>query len=161
EEISQFCDAIKMGEEPRATAWSQAFLLRMGDDKKPAPGLPPLSAKWKRLLKGVDPVRGSLKPGWDYLERLEEAAKKALAIGETKSASKYASELLKRNKDTVAWYHGNYVHSMNQVLGLAALREGRTQDAKTYLLDAGKTPGSPQLNTAGPTMLLAQELLKQ
>jgi len=38
------------------------------------------------------------------------------------------------------------------------LKEGKVEDAKHYLLEAGKTPGSPQLNSFGPDMSLAEEL---
>ena len=44
-------------------------------------------------------------------------------------------------------------------MGLAALQEGDTEAAKGYLLAAGGTPGSPQLDSFGPTMTLAQALL--
>ncbi|MES2460346.1 MAG: TlpA disulfide reductase family protein, partial [Armatimonadota bacterium] len=42
-----------------------------------------------------------------------------------------------------------------------ALRDGDIAAAKAYLLAAGKTPGSPQLNSFGPEMTLAQELIKK
>jgi hypothetical protein len=37
---------------------------------------------------------------------------------------------------------------------------GDRQHAKDYLLASGKTPGSPQLNSFGPNMTLAKELLE-
>ncbi|MEI6198193.1 MAG: hypothetical protein WCS42_28075, partial [Verrucomicrobiota bacterium] len=37
--------------------------------------------------------------------------------------------------------------------------EGKPDEAAKYLLAAGKTPGSPQLNSFGPDFALAKELL--
>ncbi len=59
------------------------------------------------------------------------------------------------------WNYGNAVHASNIVLGRLALRDGKVQDAKRYLLAAGATPGSPQLDSFGPNMALAEDLLKK
>jgi beta-lactamase regulating signal transducer with metallopeptidase domain len=88
-----------------------------------------------------------------------ERAKAALESGDTKSATKYALQMLAKNTNTKDWNYGNIIHGANQILGLAALRERRTTDAKSYLIAAGRSTGSPQLNTFGPDMVLAQELL--
>lgn len=98
-------------------------------------------------------------PGYEMLQNLEAKAKAALKAGNNRAASKYASELLKKNTDTTSWNYGNVIHSANQVLGLAALAEGKVSQARGFLLAAGKTPGSPQLNSFGPDMVLAQKLL--
>jgi hypothetical protein len=59
------------------------------------------------------------------------------------------------------WNYGNAVHKANLALGRLALRDGDIGQAKHYLIEAGKTPGSPQLNSFGPNMLLAKELLEK
>jgi hypothetical protein len=41
------------------------------------------------------------------------------------------------------------------------VQEGRLDDAKRCLIEAGKTPGSPQLDSFGPDMGLAQDLLER
>ncbi len=75
------------------------------------------------------------------LQRLEAKARAALKAGDTSSATKHAAELLKKNTDKTSWNYGNVIYEANQILGLAALREGNVA--------AGKTPGSPQLNSFG------------
>ncbi len=54
---------------------------------------------------------------------------------------------------------GEAVHVGSLVLGELALRAGDVEQAKTYLLAAGKTVGSPVLKSFGPNMRLAKDLL--
>lgn len=58
------------------------------------------------------------------------------------------------------WNYGNAIHHANIFLGRTALKNGNIEAAKEFLLQAGNTPGSPQLNTFGPNMSLAKELLE-
>ena len=57
------------------------------------------------------------------------------------------------------WNYGNSIHNSNMVLGKLALLEGDIERAKNHLDKAGKSSGSPQLDTFGPDMKLAEELL--
>ena len=57
------------------------------------------------------------------------------------------------------WNYGNVLHKANLARGRIALRAGSPRAAATFLLEAGRTPGSPQLDTFGPNMLLAEEML--
>ena len=59
------------------------------------------------------------------------------------------------------WNDGNAIHDGNMVRGLVALRSGNVQQAAQDLIEAGKTTGSPQLNSFGPDMMLASELLEK
>ena len=59
------------------------------------------------------------------------------------------------------WYYGNVVHYAHITLGLVAIRRGDVPQAVRELELAGNTPGSPQLNSFGPTMQLATELLER
>lgn len=99
--------------------------------------------------------------GLQYLQGLRIKGQRALKMGDTRNATKAGLLLLQGNTDKTSWNYGNMVYEGNQLLGLAALREGKVAPAKKYLLAAGKTPGSPQLNSFGPEMTLAQELLKK
>jgi tetratricopeptide (TPR) repeat protein len=93
---------------------------------------------------------------------LNRWAKESLAAGRTDDARLYAEELLAllpQYKDD--WNFGNAVHDANLVLGRIAVVNGQIDEAKKYLIKAGKTPGSPQLNSFGPDMSLARDLLEQ
>ena len=57
------------------------------------------------------------------------------------------------------WNYGNAIHDANSVLGLLALRTGNKNEAISYLKAAGASPGSPTLDTFGPSLLLANELV--
>lgn len=96
----------------------------------------------------------------DRFYMLDEAANTAIAAGLSGKARAHAEELLalapgyKNN-----WNYGNAVHDAHAVLGLVALSEGDAAEAKARLLQAGATPGSPQLGSFGPNVTLARELL--
>lgn len=66
-----------------------------------------------------------------------------------------AREILEENRDTNSWNHGNAVYLSNVLLGRVALREGRLTEARSYLRAAGKSPGSPQLGSFGPELVVA------
>jgi hypothetical protein len=59
------------------------------------------------------------------------------------------------------WDYGDIVHESHTALGRVALRQGDIAEAKRQLLEAGRTPGSPQLDAYGPDMTLASELLEK
>jgi len=93
---------------------------------------------------------------------LNDAAKQSFVLGKTEDARNYASNLLALlPKFPNNWNYGNAVQDANLVLGRIALREGRMEDAKRHLLEAGKSPGSPQMNSFGPNMTLAKDLLEK
>ncbi len=58
------------------------------------------------------------------------------------------------------WNYGNAIHIANTFLGLIAMKNGDVEKAKKHLIASALTPGSPQLKSFGPNMLLAKELLK-
>ena len=81
----------------------------------------------------------------------------AFHAGHIEKARAYAAKMLDGNIEN--WNHGNRIHYGNLTLGRIALLQGNIEEAKSRLLGAGETPGSPQLNSFGPDMSLAQELL--
>jgi hypothetical protein len=93
---------------------------------------------------------------------LDDAAKQSFEVGKIDDARKYANELLAlAPKYPQDWNYGNAIQDGNLVLGRIALKEGKTEEAKRFLIEAGKSPGSPQLNSFGPNMSLARDLLEK
>lgn len=64
-------------------------------------------------------------------------------------------------KSVVCTNAGNALHDGYMVRGLVTLRNGNVQGAARDLIEAGKTSGSPQLNSFGPNMTLASGLLEK
>jgi len=93
--------------------------------------------------------------------KLSEVAAAAFDAGDYDKADSYANELLSEaNDNRTNWNYGNAYFHGNLILGRVALkRDNNTSQAENYLLTAGKTPGSPQLNSFGPNMSLAKDLL--
>lgn len=90
---------------------------------------------------------------------LQYLAKVALAANAPKKAEEYADKMLSQNSP--GWNYGNNIHHGNIILGRIALTLDDLEEAKKHLINAGKTPGSPQLNSFGPDMTLAKELLQK
>jgi tetratricopeptide (TPR) repeat protein len=93
---------------------------------------------------------------------LKELADLAFEAGEDKKAESLATELLETAKTRQRdWNSGNAIHHGHLVLGRLAVRRGDVEKAKAELLAAGRTTGSPQLNSFGPNMMLAKELIEK
>ena len=93
---------------------------------------------------------------------LNDAAKEGFVLGKTEAARKHAEELLNllpKFKDN--WNYGNAVQDANMVLGRIAVVDGRLDEAKQFLIKAGQSPGSPQMDSFGPNMSLAKDLLEK
>lgn len=90
---------------------------------------------------------------------LSDLAKTAFEADLIEEAKKYAEKML--DDETTGWNRGNQVHHGNLILGRIALLKDDVEEAKSRLLLAGKTTGSPQLNSFGPNMVLAKELLER
>ena len=89
---------------------------------------------------------------------LEGLGKAALAAGEVEKAREYAESMLSRSSR--GWNRGNLIHHGHLTLGTIALAEGRLEEARNRLISAGRTPGAPTLNSFGPNMALAKELVE-
>jgi hypothetical protein len=59
------------------------------------------------------------------------------------------------------WDKGNLIHHGHLIRGHVVLRAGDDDEATEHLLAAGRTKGSPQLDSFGPNMTLAKALLER
>lgn len=119
----------------------------------------------------ADSARESLRWFERALERAHDEASRtvlvgliaeaALACGRQDDASLRAREMLRAaESEAPSWNTGNQVYEANAILGRVALARGDRRVALEHLTAAGRTPGSPQLNSFGPELELADALLK-
>jgi len=93
---------------------------------------------------------------------LNDAAKTSFNAKEYEKAKKYAAELsILAEKYPDDWNYGNAVYDAHVVLGRLALLKNDVETAKKELFLAVKTPGSPQLDSFGPNMTLARDLIEK
>ena len=93
---------------------------------------------------------------------LSKLTKAALTADSGEKAAAYANEMLvSAQQNPKGWNYGNAIYDGHAALGLVALRKNDIGAARKELLESGKTPGSPQLDSFGPDMTLANELLKK
>ncbi|MBI2302865.1 MAG: hypothetical protein HYU66_28495 [Armatimonadetes bacterium] len=119
----------------------------------------PLSPDEERFHDAVADLRHARSDD-DRFYALNAAAKKGFVLGKTPQAKKYAEELLElAPKFKWNWNYANAIQDGNLVLGRIACCEGRMDDAKRYLMEAGKCGNSPQLTNFGPDLNLAKDLL--
>ena len=90
---------------------------------------------------------------------LPDLAKDAYDAGVTEKASDYARQCL--DNPPSGHNYGGTIHQGNMILGRIALDGGKIEVAKRHLLEAARTPGSNVLGSYGPSMALANELLKK
>jgi hypothetical protein len=93
---------------------------------------------------------------------LNDAAKKSFEAKDYTKAEQYARELLNLSeKYPKDWNYGNAVYDSHMVLGRLALVNNDMQLAKEHLFLSASTPGSPQLDTFGPNLSLAKDMLEK
>jgi hypothetical protein len=152
--------------QPQAQTFAQAKRPPVSDFT-PSPGAEVLSYQaglQKLALTNFVRSMEKLRDANSELDRylvLNTAGKLAFVFGKTEDARAYAAELLSLDQRFQAepWRDGNAVHDGNLVLGRIAVQEGHMEEAKLFLLEAGKSTGSPVLDSFGPNMSLARDLL--
>ncbi|TWU60225.1 Serine/threonine-protein kinase PrkC [Rubripirellula tenax] len=81
------------------------------------------------------------------------AAKAAYVAGNTAKATQYAEQLIATDDE-------NSKHQGHTILGNLAIADGKTKIACEHLLASGRVTGAPNLNSFGPSMKLADALLR-
>ncbi len=109
--------------------------------------------------KALEQFEAALRTGIPRSYVLADAAQCALWAGDDTKAAAYASELLAGARDPTGRADGNAIHDGHRILGHVALNAGDIEGAKLHLLESAKTPGSPVLNSFGPELTLAKDLL--
>jgi hypothetical protein len=143
--------AHETGKVRSATAELRPILARLG--------LPPTSPQ--EQLAALEKASAGLT-GVKLQYELPDLAKRAFEAGETERAKSYATQLLEMaSQHRNDWNYGNAIFYGNFVLGRIAVRQGDLTQAGQYLLASAATPGSPQLDSFGPNMTLAKELLEK
>ena len=93
---------------------------------------------------------------------LDAASKESFVAGKIEDSRNFAQELMSlMPKYKGNWNYGNAVQDANLVLGRIAVREGDIGAAKKHLIAAGNSPGSPVMDSFGPNMTLAKDLLEK
>jgi tetratricopeptide (TPR) repeat protein len=116
----------------------------------------------RSALAAFEKARSLSASAAERFYNLDDLGKAALAAGEYDKARRYAGELLAAApRFPKNWNYGNALHLGNLVLGRLALRDGKLKEAEAFLAASAETPGSPQLDSFGPNMALAKELLEK
>jgi hypothetical protein len=109
----------------------------------------------------TNPDNQSLPPRLERFYSSEDLIEEAYTNKEYELTKKLAKEYLELALVYRGdWNYGNAIHDANRFLGLISIHRGNIDEATVYLLKAGKSTGSPQLDTFGPKLDLANELLK-
>jgi len=93
---------------------------------------------------------------------MSRLATSAFEAGEVQGARVWALEALNDAATATSdWSVANSLHHAHITLGRIALRGGDLAEARKHLIQASQSQGSPQLDSFGPNMMLAKELLEK
>ena len=149
--LDQIRAAIRAEDWPEASRIAIRLNATLLNQRARSQASPLLELQHLEILAGKNAItRNPLLP---------RMARAAFAANEWARAESLADEALEASKHGVFWWTGDAIHQGNIILGRLALRQSKVEDAKRYLLAAGKTPGSGSLDSLGPSMVLAKDLL--
>jgi hypothetical protein len=155
-------ELLKRGRElePTSPQWSERLAhLEMLAARRP--GTDARDAA-RRALEEYESALGLIKDEKKRYYGLADVAEAARLAGSNEKARDYANELLRLAEQLPRdWNYGNAVHEGHRVLGHLELAAGDVEAARKHLLEAGATPGSPSLDSFGPELTLASDLLEK
>ncbi|HOX58371.1 MAG TPA: hypothetical protein P5205_14805 [Candidatus Paceibacterota bacterium] len=136
---------------------------------QPAGGttLPPvqLLGAWKQACATLEKAAQAAPKDELIREELAQARQGFVAAcldtGRDLGDAQVAARQMLASTTTNSWNYGNVVYDAHSALGRIALQKGDRATARQELRAAGRTPGSPQLNSFGPQFTLARVLLEQ
>ena len=135
-----------------------ALVIAAGAWGEKAPGPLDPKVRYDAAMTGL----AKAKTEAERFYALNAAEKEAYNTDRKEEARAYAQEHSKLlPKYRLNWNYGNAVQDVNMVLGRIALAEGKTEEAKKFLLKSADSSGSPQMNSFGPNMCLAKDLLEK
>jgi hypothetical protein len=124
-----------------------------------------LLGAWKQACASLEKAAQAAPKDETVREALELARQgfvaACLEAGRNVDDAQVAARQMLASTRTNSWNYGNVVYQAHSALGRIALRKGDRATARQELRAAGRTPGSPQLNSFGPQLTLARELLEQ
>lgn len=161
------------------TCWSAAYELRLRRRQFVLPNSPEPAIRLARLYSGraarsngplVQQFLGSSFEWYELAYKLttedsqkqrllHHLARTACEIGADTEARVYASALLKSIPRQPSYAKGSAIHYGHAVLGRLALRAGDIGSAARHLIKSVHNVSGPGLESGGPYMKLAQELL--
>ncbi len=111
--------------------------------------------------QAADSILAAAKDPYSRWVALGDAALWKSTQPDTDVAARLAIEQLAlTQKYKTDWNYGNAIHKAHSALGRIALRRGDLESARRHLFASTDSMGSPQMNSFGPNMGFADEMLK-
>ena len=159
---AELIDSFKQSElntdRQPSTAKRKQLAMRLHQEVEPYMACVRLEPDSKSKFKLANTLVGKLDAYTRFIY-LAEIASISLEVDKNKEASMYASESLRLAQAyRQDLYYGDAIHSSNIVLGHVAFNHGKISEARQFLLQASKTPGSEKLSVDGPDTALARKL---
>lgn len=157
--LQDLADQVKLAlqQGDLKTASRLSMDLNLGIFKRLQALEPTPQEKLAKLEQAAPPI------GIERFYALPDLAKAAFNAGEMNKAEGYARELLSASPEHQKdWNYGNAIFYGNMLIGQVALgRDKNVSLAMSSLPASAQTPGSPTLNSFGPNVSLAKDLLTE
>lgn len=152
DEVKALVQEGKIDEAYRRNTDLQMALFGIRKAQQPTPAQ--LLQQLEQETVGATPLKRFL-----WLPRM---AKAAFESGDLQKAENYSEELLRVTPSSIHPHsEGTSIFYGNLILGRVAVRRNDLANAKSRLLASASTKGSPALNSFGPNMSLAKDLLER